>query len=372
MSDDDNKDTAGSTGPREDGGRRERVIGTPSPAREKALLAEDDISAPAGVGDQLDEQSAKRAERIVAAFFLLAFLASVAFIAYFIGWSGRDGGMHGIWDAREVNFWLGGTMALAFLSMAIGVTIWVRRLMTSKPIIQERHELAADEETKETFNREFLAGAEDSGITKRPLLRRTLLLAAAPLGLAPLVLLRDLGPLPEKRLRHTFWGEAVKRAKAEGKRGVRLVVDGTNKPLRVSDFATPGSMITVLPEGMEEHLPENQVITQVAKAVTILINVPADEFKPAKGRENWHINGVVAYSKVCTHVGCPAALYEQTTHHILCPCHQSTFDATDAAKVIFGPAARPLPQLPLAVEDGYIVATSDYHEPVGPSFWERG
>jgi Rieske Fe-S protein len=369
---DDNTENTGPSGPGEDGGRRERVIGTPSPAREKALLAEDDISAPAGVGEQLDEASAKRAERIVATFFLVAFAASVAFIAYFIGWSGRDGGMHGVDRARESNFWLGGMMALSFLAMAIGVTIWVRRLMTSKPIVQERHEMAADDETREAFNRDFMEGADDSAITKRPLLRRTLLLAAAPLGLAPLVLLRDLGPLPEKRLRHTYWGEAVKKAKAEGKKGVRLVVDGTNKPLRVSDFSSPGGMITVLPEGIEEEVPEDQVLTQNAKAVTILINIPAEEFKPAKGRENWHINGIVAYSKVCTHVGCPAALYEQTTHHILCPCHQSTFDATDAAKVIFGPAARSLPQLPLAVEDGYIVATSDYHEPIGPSFWERG
>jgi Rieske Fe-S protein len=369
---DDNTENTGPSGPGEDGGRRERVIGTPSPAREKALLAEDDISAPAGVGEQLDEASAKRAERIVATFFLVAFAASVAFIAYFIGWSGRDGGMHGVDRARESNFWLGGMMALSFLAMAIGVTIWVRRLMTSKPIVQERHEMAADDETREAFNRDFMEGADDSAITKRPLLRRTLLLAAAPLGLAPLVLLRDLGPLPEKRLRHTYWGEAVKKAKAEGKKGVRLVVDGTNKPLRVSDFSSPGGMITVLPEGIEEEVPEDQVLTQNAKAVTILINIPAEEFKPAKGRENWHINGIVAYSKVCTHVGCPAALYEQTTHHILCPCHQSTFDATDAAKVVFGPAARSLPQLPLAVEDGYIVATSDYHEPIGPSFWERG
>ena len=369
---DENKDTAGSQEPREEGGRRERVIGTPSPATEKALLAEDDISAPAGAGEQLDEASAKRAERIVASLFLLAFAASVAFIAYFIGWSGRDGGMHGVLDARESNFWLGGTMAVAFLAMAIGVTIWVRRLMTSKPIVQERHELASDEESRAAFAQDFVEGAEDSGITKRPLLRRTLLLAAAPLGLAPLVLLRDLGPLPEKKLRSTYWADAVERAKSQGKRGVRLVVDGTHKPLRVSDFATPGAMITVLPEGLEEHVPHDDVLTEVAKAVTILINVPEGEFKPAPGRGNWHVNGIVAYSKVCTHVGCPAALYEQTTHHILCPCHQSTFDATDAAKVVFGPAARPLPQLPLSVEDGYIIATNDYPEPIGPSFWERG
>ncbi len=95
--------------------------------------------------------------------------------------------------------------------------------------------------------------------------------------------------------------------------------------------------------------------------------------KIKKGRENWNVGGIVAYSKICTHVGCPAALYEQTTHHILCPCHQSTFDALDSAKVIFGPAARPLPQLPIGVDsEGYLIAKSDFNEPVGPSFWERG
>ncbi|MQY02485.1 cytochrome bc1 complex Rieske iron-sulfur subunit [Actinomadura macrotermitis] len=372
MSDETNE-TAGPARPHGEGGKPERVIGTP--AGGQPLLgggAEDEYPAPAGAGEELDEKSAKNAERAVAAFFLLSFVASVVFIAYFIGWSGRNGGMHGVLRARESNFWLGGMMALSFLAMAVGVTIWVRRLMTSRPIVQERHEFVATEEVRAGFAQDFMEGAADSGITKRPLLRRTLLLAAAPLGLAPLVLLRDLGPLPEKRLRSTFWADAVEKAHKQGKKGVRLVVDGTNRPLKVSDFSTPGAMITVLPEGIEHDLPETEVLTQTAKAVTILINVPADQFKPAKGRENWHVNGIVAYSKICTHVGCPAALYEQTTHHILCPCHQSTFDATDAAKVVFGPAARPLPQLPLAVEDGYLVATSDYHEPIGPSFWERG
>ncbi|MBG6088262.1 ubiquinol-cytochrome c reductase iron-sulfur subunit [Actinomadura viridis] len=370
MSDNTDETNGAPREPGESGAGRERVVGTPSPATEKQLLASQDVSAPAGAGEELDEEAAKRAERVVATFFLLAFAGSVAFIAYYIGWSGRDGGMHGIERARESNYWLGGMMALSFLALAIGVTIWVRRLMTSKPIVQERHELQADPQTREAFTEAFIEGAADSGITKRPLLRRTLLLAAAPLGLAPLVLLRDLGPLPEKRLRHTYWAEAVKKAKAEGRKGVRLVVDGTNAPLKVSDFAAPGSMITVLPEGIEENA--HHPLNEIAKAVTILINVPADQFKPAKGRENWHVGGIVAYSKICTHVGCPAALYEQTTHHILCPCHQSTFDATDAAKVVFGPAARPLPQLPLGVEDGYLVATDDFPEPIGPSFWERG
>ena len=96
------------------------------------------------------------------------------------------------------------------------------------------------------------------------------------------------------------------------------------------------------------------------------------ELTEAEDRASWSYHGIVAYSKICTHVGCPVALVEQHTHHLLCPCHQSTFDVSDGAKVIFGPAKRPLPQLPITVDDeGYLVAQSDFHEPVGPSFPER-
>jgi ubiquinol-cytochrome c reductase iron-sulfur subunit len=350
-------------------GRPRRVIGTPSPAESRTLLAADE-PAPDTAPGELDEDAAKKAERVVATFFMLAFFASMAFIVYFIGWSGRNGGMHGIDRARESNLVLGGMMTVSFLAVAIGVTIWVRRLMTSKQIVQERHELASSEADRQVFAENFIEGAEDSGITKRPLLRRTLLLAAAPLGLAPLLLLRDLGPLPEDKLRHTYWRDAVDKARKQGKPGVRLLVDGTNRPLKAGDFNSPGSMITVVPEGIESTADP---VNELAKAATIVINVPVGQFKPVKGRENWHVGGIVAYSKICTHVGCPAALYEQTTHHILCPCHQSTFDATNGAKVLFGPAARALPQLPIAVDgEGYLIATSDYKVPVGPSFWERG
>jgi Rieske Fe-S protein len=360
-------------GPEEPQNTPKRVIGTPPPAETRTLLPEEDQApAPAadeGGGYELDERSARRAERVVATFFLLTFLASIAFIAAYV-FVGRHGGMHGIYRAREANYLLGAAMTVSFLALAIGVTIWVRRLMTAAPILQERHELESPQADRDQFAADFMEGAEASGITKRPLLRRTLLLAAAPLGLAPLVLLRDLGPLPEKKLRHTYWRDAVAAAQAKGKKGARLLVADTNRPLSTADFDSPGAMITVVPEGIEST-PD--AMTELAKASTILINVPVELFKPVKGRENWHVGGVVAYSKICTHVGCPAALYEQTTHHILCPCHQSTFDATNGAKVIFGPAARSLPQLPITVdEEGYFIATSDYHEPVGPSFWERG
>ncbi|HEU5159895.1 MAG TPA: Rieske 2Fe-2S domain-containing protein [Streptosporangiaceae bacterium] len=381
----DNKDTGGGTPPPEptatdgtDGAAEaeertpRRVIGTPSPAESRRLLATDDggeAAAGPQPGEDIDEAQARKAERIVATLFVITFLASLGFIVVYV-LSGRNGGMHGVRRAMWSNYGLGATMTIAFLAMAAGITIWFRRLMTAKQIIQERGDLTSDAESRQAFTQNFMQGATDSGITRRPLLRRTLLLAAAPLGLAPLVLLRDLGPLPEKKLRHTYWREAVEQARRQGRQGARLVVDGTYTPLRRSDFESPGGMITVVPEGIDK-LPN--ILDEVAKAATIVINIPQDKFQPVKGRENWHVGGIVAYSKICTHVGCPAALYEQTTHHILCPCHQSTFDATKGAKVIFGPAARPLPQLPIGVDDqGYLIALSDYDQPVGPSFWERG
>ncbi len=192
-----------------------------------------------------------------------------------------------------------------------------------------------------------------------------MLLATAPLALAPLVLLRDLGPLPGTSLRTTVW-----------RKGLRAVTYGGNRPLRPSDITVPGSMITVIPEGYQDDQDA------LAKAGVILIKfAPGELHVPTiyNGKTqlygmNWTIdNTLVAYSKICTHVGCPVALYEQTTHHILCPCHQSTFDAANGANVIFGPAARALPQLPLMVDaDGYLAAASDFTQPVGPSFWERG
>jgi len=109
------------------------------------------------------------------------------------------------------------------------------------------------------------------------------------------------------------------------------------------------------------------------KAAVIVVRMKPDDITPLPDRKNWGVEGILCFSKICTHVGCPISLWEQQTHHLLCPCHQSTFDLANNGKVIFGPAARPLPQLPLMVDsEGYLVAQSGFHEPVGPSFWERG
>ncbi len=149
----------------------------------------------------------------------------------------------------------------------------------------------------------------------------------------------------------------------------RLTRDPDGTPIKAADV-TIGSAFHVIPEGLNE-LHEGK-LNEKAKAVVLLMRLNPESLNPSPGREDWGYNGIVAYSKICTHVGCPVALYEQQTHHLLCPCHQSTFDLTQECKVIFGPASRPLPQLPIAVDaEGYLVATSDFHEPVGPSYWER-
>ena len=240
----------------------------------------------------------------------------------------------------------------------------MRHLTPDIEIAEERHDLQSAPADRAAFKQDFAEGAAISQITRRPLLRRTMLLATAPLALAPLVLLRDLGPLPQTDLRHTVW-----------RKGLRAVTLGGLRPLRPADISTPGSMITVIPEGYQDD------DDALAKAGVILIKFAPGELHIPTNYDggtlvstmNWTIDNIVAYSKICTHVGCPVALYEQTTHHILCPCHQSTFDAANGANVIFGPAARALPQLPLMLDsEGYLAAASDFTQPVGPSFWERG
>jgi ubiquinol-cytochrome c reductase iron-sulfur subunit len=340
---------------------RKRVVGTPSPATSTSLLGRDeavpDTPIP-GVIPQ-DPETARKAERIVAFCFTITFIAGLAFIVSYVAFQVGD-----IDSTQVSNLALGGTLTLALLSLASGLVVWVRQIMPKYSMIQERHPMASDPETRAVVGETFVHGANESGLTSRRLLRRTLLLAAAPLGLIPIVMLRDLGPSYTnfaQKLRHTVWGEPT----ADGAPR-RLVVEGTGAPIRAADFNSPGGILSVVPEGYEHDL------NALAKATLILIKFRPEELK-AGTNLNWTHDGIVAYSKICTHVGCPAALYEQTTHHILCPCHQSTFDAANGAKVVFGPAARPLPQLPIGVDgEGYLVARGDFAVPVGPSFWERG
>jgi ubiquinol-cytochrome c reductase iron-sulfur subunit len=245
---------------------------------------------------------------------------------------------------------------------------WSRKLMTDTEIVEMRHPLRSSDTDREESLAALTTGTEDSGIARRPLIRNSLLGAMGALALPAVVALRDLGPLPGDVLYSTVWRE-----------GMRVVndVSGTpNKP----EWVRVGQLINAEPEIFfngepygEETIEGHEQLVEKTKAAIIVVRMQPDDITPIAERENWGVDGILAYSKICTHVGCPISLWEQQTHHLLCPCHQSTFDLADNGKVIFGPAARALPQLPLAVDDeGYLIATSDFEEPVGPSFWERG
>ncbi|MGZ4437420.1 MAG: cytochrome bc1 complex Rieske iron-sulfur subunit [Nocardioidaceae bacterium] len=315
----------------------------------------------------VDERAERRAERQVATLFgLSSVFAILSVVAYFAFQVGAKPDLIMGYGASNVT--LGLTLGLALLCIGIGAIQWARKLMSDVEIVEMRHPAASPEEDREAALSAFNAGVEDSGIGRRPLIRNSLLGALATLGLPAIVFLRDLGPLPGNSLEHTVW-----------RKGMRLVNDVAGTPIRPSDVSI-GQLINGEPAVFYENNSDGQpkfegtALNQAkAKAAIIIVRMQPEDITPLKGRENWGVDGILCYSKICTHVGCPISLWEQQTHHLLCPCHQSTFDLADNGKVVFGPAARPLPQLPLMLDsEGYLVAQRDFTEPVGPSFWERG
>ncbi|MBO9520715.1 MAG: Rieske 2Fe-2S domain-containing protein [Nocardioidaceae bacterium] len=311
----------------------------------------------------VDPAAEKRAERQVATLFgLSSIFALLTCVAYF-----TIDGDDTFLDMGAQNVAFGGLLGGALLCIGFGAIQWSRKLMSDHEIVEYRHSASSPEEDRTEAVAAFETGLADSGIARRSLVRNSLLGALATLGLPGIVFLRDLGPLPGDTLAHTVW-----------KKGMRVVQDVDGAEIKPSDMVI-GQLVNAEPaiffEENAEGEPEihgAELQAAKAKAAVILVRMHPNDIKPAKGRENWGVDGILCYSKICTHVGCPISLWEQQTHHLLCPCHQSTFDLADNGKVVFGPAGRHLPQLPLAVDDeGYLIATSDFTEPVGPSYWER-
>ncbi|GAA2342881.1 cytochrome bc1 complex Rieske iron-sulfur subunit [Streptomyces caniferus] len=306
----------------------------------------------------IDEQAARRSERTVAMLFVVSMVATVAFIASYVAIP-IDKIVY-IWPIGHIsalNFALGLTLGAALFCIGAGAVHWARTLMSDEEVADDRHPIEAAPEVKAKVMADFAAGAKESQLGRRKLIRNTMFGALALVPLSGVVLLRDLGPLPGTKLRTTNW-----------KRGVRLVNQSTNLPLRPEDIAV-GSLTFAKPEGLEED--DEEFAEKIAKDALMLVRIQPQDIKD-KHELSWSHEGIVAYSKICTHVGCPISLYEQQTHHVLCPCHQSTFDLSDGGRVIFGPAGHALPQLHITEKDGFLEAASGFEEPVGPSFWERG
>jgi ubiquinol-cytochrome c reductase iron-sulfur subunit len=305
-----------------------------------------------------DPVAAKRAERQVAILFLISALGTLLFIYSYVGID-QDQLIFlpviGTTNAHQLFLGLGLAVSLFFIGM--GAVHWAKTLMPDHEVVDYRKEQRSKDEDREAFVSTVKEQGATAGLGRRTLIKRTLGLSLGLAGLSPLLLLRDLGPLPGNELNETNW-----------RSGTRLLTDPALRPIRPADIEV-GAVAQVLPQ-----LPEGRerTLNDIAKDALLLIRVRPEDFNLTEERLSWTYEGIIAFSKICSHMGCAVALYEQTTKHLLCPCHQSTFDVTRAAEVIFGPAARPLPQLPIGVDsEGYLVAKAPFNEAVGPSFWGR-
>ena len=313
----------------------------------------------------VDPKAAKRAEHQVGFMFLASALASVLFIVFFIQTSVDEQiALPFFGDTNASNFLLGLTMGAALFLIGAAMIHWAKKLMPDSEVVQERSAESSSDEAKGALLEEYHRGIEDSGIKRRPFIVGSMIAAMGLVGLPAVVLLRDLGPLPGTTLRETMW-----------KPGMRILIAETHQPIKPQDMEV-GTLVRAVPEGIDEVMEEEGNLNALAKAAVMLIRMDPNEIvadQTPPGEESWTYQGILCFSKICTHVGCALGLYEQLTHHMLCPCHQSTFDLADKGNVIFGPAARELPQLAITVDDdGYLIAREGFTQPVGPSFWERG
>ena len=324
------------------------------------LIPIDDSVAPqhAPRATDINPVSEKRAEQQIAILFGLSGVGSVLLIYSYIFVS-KDVFIFipimGNQNAQQLGIGIGMAMSLFFIGIA--AIHWAKTLMPDKEIVNHRHEFRSSDEDRTELVKTVKEGVAGVQLGRRKLIKRSLAAAVGLFALPPVLLLRDLGPLPGKQLEMTNW-----------KAGTRLLTDPGNRPILASDLEV-GSVVQVLPAVADlEHRP----LSDIAKDPVLLIRLRPQDFQLTPERLAMTHQGIIAFSKICSHMGCAVALYEQTTKHLLCPCHQSTFDVTRAAKVIFGPAARPLPQLDITVDaEGYLVARAPFNEAVGPSFWER-
>jgi ubiquinol-cytochrome c reductase iron-sulfur subunit len=321
----------------------------------------------------VDPDASRRAERQVAACFGVVPLLALGFVVvYFFvpkTWAVNFAGL----NAQAQNFWLGLLGGVAILLVGIGAVQWARLIMGDHEISEERHPAGSTTEDREKALDEVHEGISQSDLPRRKLISTTLKIALPSLALPAVVTLLDMGPWPGPGTRaatieKTIWSE-----------GIHLVTDVTYKRIKATDLAV-GELVNAAPETIQDLNNDPAAkASATAKAAIIIVRMDPNTIKIPESRKDWQPagpdgkpSGILCYSKICTHVGCPISLWEQLTHHLLCPCHQSTFDLGNSGVVVFGPAARSLPQLPITTDaEGYLIARSDFTVPVGPSYFER-
>ncbi len=305
----------------------------------------------------------RRAGRRTGLWFALSGLMAVAFAAVFIFWPQgyRPPWSDSQWVYALYTPLIGTTMGIGVLAFGIGMVLLEKRIVPHEVAVQQRHGGPSDPVDRETVAAEVIDAGRKSGVQRRRVLAGAFLGAGAGLGL--------MAALP-------ILGGFIKNPWADGADAPLLVtpwaplpdgtkvplVDENGRPVRPTDLS-PASMMTVFP-----GVPGGR---EAADAPVMLFRLrPTDVVQIRSGQQGFNVGDYYAYSKLCTHVGCPVSLYEQEAGKLLCPCHQSQFDVNAGAIPVFGPATRPLPQLPIELdEEGYFVASRDFIEPVGPGFW---
>lgn len=337
----------------------------------------------------------KRTERLVAYWLLLGGLSGLALLLVFLfwPWEYQPFGSEGEFLYSLATPLYGLTFGLSILAIGIGAVLFQKKFIPEEISVQDRHDGRSPEIARKTIAANLTDALEGSTVKRRKLIGLSLGIGLGAFGAGTLVAFiggliknpwKPVVPTAEgkKAVLWTsgwtprFHGETIYLARATGRPGSSPFVK-----MRPEDLDA-GGMETVFPwresDGDGTTVESEHHLTEISMGVrnpVMLIRIkPADMSRVVKrkGQESFNFGELFAYTKVCSHLGCPSSLYEQQTYRILCPCHQSQFDALHFAKPIFGPAARALAQLPITIDkDGYLVANGDFVEPVGPAFWER-
>ena len=250
---------------------------------------------------------------------------------------------------------LGGTLGGALAALAAALILAGLRVVPQETTVEERPDFGVDEDDvqeRAEVERELLKGTE--GVSRRGLIAAAAGTAGAGGAAAAILPLTALGPSP-RDLNDTPW-----------KAGLR-VVDEDGAPLRADDLVV-GTALTGFPEGAD---------TRELGSPVVVARLRPDELRLPADRRSWAPQGIVAYSRICTHSGCAVSIFRYPTYEeqssppaLQCPCHYSTFDPRRACKVVFGPAGRALPQLPLRIaSSGELVAGGGLSGAVGPAWW---
>lgn len=329
----------------------------------------------------------RRARRRVLAWWTLGGVGGLALAGIFLFWPwryvapGQDGHLAYVLYTPM----LGLAFGVAVLGFTVGMVLYTRRFLPAEVAVQQRHDLegkGSDAFDKETLTATVSGATERAGLRRRSVFARVAGASVAALGSGVGVAVlggfvkdpwqedRPGAPDPPDTLWHTGWRSR------DGEK-VYLRID-TGDPGDVV-LARPGSvaaggMAAVFPfreseRGHPELLAE--ALHRADDPATLFRLRPEVTLEDRPDRRAMGHGDYYAYSRICTHLGCPVSLFEDQASRLLCPCHQSQFDLRDFGRPVFGPAVRALPQLPIDLDDdGYFFATGDFSDPVGPGFWE--